>query len=110
MTKFRNQVARRYGIKAAIIAEYLWEGVAISRNLNEMWMHDKPWTRCSRKVIALTFPFLTTDEIGNAIHILLDEGVIRKGKYNDDKFDRTNWYSFTEYGHELMAGGDYDED
>ncbi len=108
MTKFRNNIARRYGIKAAIVAEYLWEGVSLSRELEEMWIFNHIWTRCSRKVMSVELPFLTTDEIGNAIHILLDNGVIRKGSYNEDKFDRTNWYSFTEFGHELM-GDDYNE-
>lgn len=42
----------------------------------------------------------------------MDKGYIKKGNYNDYKFDRTNWYTFTPYGEAMMSydGEDYAEE
>ena len=42
----------------------------------------------------------------DAVGLLKENGYIRKGCFNDNRFDHTNWYSFTEYGVRIMEVGD----
>ena len=41
---------------------------------------------------------------GTGARTLVKQDVIRKGCHNENPFDKTNWYSFTEYGEYLMRG------
>ena len=42
----------------------------------------------------------------NAVYELRKKGFIRKGCFNDDCFDHTNWYTFTDYGAKMMEEGE----
>ena len=35
--------------------------------------------------------------------VLVKGRVLTKGQFNESRFDRTNWYAFTEFGQFLMA-------
>ena len=48
-------------------------------------------------------PFLTYDEIRYALKRLDKGQELTKGRFNESRFDRTNWYAFTEFGQFLMA-------
>lgn len=102
MTYFKDNVARLYGIKAAIVAEHLWEITYENEDDSHFYRHDAIWARCSIKTMTVRFPFLTRSEIEYALNRLYTNGVIRKGKFNENRFDKTNWYSFTEYGELIM--------
>lgn len=103
MTHFKTNVARVCGMNAAIVSQYLWERL---KSKETVCRYCSVWTRASMKSMTISFPFLTERQIGYAIKTLVDHGIIRKGSYNDNRFDRTNWYSFTEYGERLMEAKD----
>ena len=103
MARFRNNVAQQCGIIPAIIAEHLWY-----LYLNEAsgdgahCYHGSYWCRCSRMSIVSTFPFLTVDMVQGAITVLKKKNLIRSGCFNENRFDHTGWYTFTEYGVNMM--------
>lgn len=41
--------------------------------------------------------------VSNALKKLVTAGIIKKCEYNDNSFDRTSSYAFTEYGKALMS-------
>ena len=41
----------------------------------------------------------------DAVNVLVGKGYIRKGCFNDNRFDHTNWYAFTDYGKKMMEAG-----
>ena len=43
------------------------------------------------------------DEIRYALKRLVKGRVLTKGRFNESRFDRTNWYAFTEFGQFIMA-------
>ena len=49
------------------------------------------------------FPFLSYNEIRYALKRLVKGRVLTKGQFNESRFDRTNWYAFTEFGQFLMT-------
>ena len=45
--------------------------------------------------------------VKDAVKVLVDNGILRKDNLNDNKFDHTNWYTFTEFGTQLMKRGEW---
>lgn len=102
MYTFRGNVAERYGLNAAVVAEYLFFA---KEKLERMEFNDFTWMRCSAKQITIDNPFLSIDMVKYAIKSLRENGVIRSKRLEKSSFDHTNWYTFTEYGMNLMEGG-----
>lgn len=103
MFTFRGNIAEKFGLNAAVVAEYLY----IERNtLEKMDLAGKTWCRCSAKKITIDNPFLTVDMARHALSILRNNGIIRSEKLSKSDYDHTNWYCFTEYGENLMNGGE----
>ena len=103
MCKFRVRIARQCGVSAAVIAEHLWylyENEACGNE--ECYYHGAFWVRKSALMMTGEFPFLSEDMVRQAIKILWENNIIRKGCFNEDKFDHTNWYTFTDYGVRVM--------
>ena len=103
MAKFRNNVAMQFGMTAAVIAEHLWylylnEGYGDEKN----FYNGSYWTRCSQTALMYEFPFLTRHMVQDALKLLRDRKMIRKGCYNESRFDKTSWWTFTDYGVKMM--------
>ena len=98
---FNVRVACACGIREAVIATLLWsllndpEEEIISR-------HGKDWVRITQRMITAQFPFMTIDMVQGSIQKLKRKGIISIGDFNEDRFNHTNWYAFSDYGYELM--------
>ena len=106
MYTFRGNIAGMFGVNAAVVAEYLYAGHS---ELEEMDFAGKTWYRCSAKRITVDNPFLTIDMVKHAVRVLRKSGIIRTRKLAKSNFDHTNWYCFTEYGENLMEGGEQND-
>ena len=51
---------------------------------------------------------MSYDEIRYALKRLIKGRVLTKGRFNESRFDRTNWYTFTEYGQFLLTESERD--
>ena len=60
------------------------------------------WTRVSQKTMTANMPHMSVKMIANAVKKLKNKGYIKVSKFNDSKFDKTNWYAFTDFGFEAM--------
>ena len=106
MTKFRNNIALHCGVNAAIIADHLWEQLETQKEKEQaLYRHEQYWCRCSHLMMTGEFPFLSLHMAKDAVKVLRKKNIIRKGCFNDNKFDHTNWYTFTDYGEKLMKEG-----
>lgn len=103
MCVFRVNVARLCGLNAAIIAEYLYQ---LYNNEAcgdpEMYRHGDFWVRKSALMMTGEFPFLSIDMVKDAVKVLKEKNIIRKGCFNENKFDHTSWYTFTDFGMKVM--------
>lgn len=95
---FDEELAVKYGVNAAILLQniYWW----IRKNAaNERNFHDGCyWTYNSRAAFVELFPYLSERQIKTAMDKLIDDGVIKTGDYNTDKWKRPTWYALTEKG------------
>jgi hypothetical protein len=98
MHHFDVEVARLYGINAAILLNNIAFWV-VKNEANEENYHDGYyWTFNSIPAFNKLFPYLTEKQIRAALNILRSEELILTGNYNDDRRDRTLWYTLSEKG------------
>lgn len=94
--QFCVELASSYGIEEAIMIHnlYFW----IRKNFaNGSNFHDgRYWTYNSSKAFSVLFPYMTESKIYRVLKSLEEKGIVVKGNYNENKYDRTCWYSFTD--------------
>lgn len=100
--RFNRNIAMICGIRAALIAQYLWEIMEY-----ENGTADDYWRKMPQKIIQTVYPFLSRHMIRDAMKELTEYRILRASERNESRFDRTRWYQFTEYGMELMSPGSY---
>ena len=100
---FDSDIAEKYGVNAAVLACFLWDCIEQKSTESPQFHEGKVWVRCSVQMMTGFFPFLSYDEIRYALKRLVKGRVLTKGRFNESRFDRTNWYAFTEFGQFLMA-------
>ena len=104
MMNFNEGVAMRYGIKEAVIAQHLWELGENIDNADAALKDSRLWVRASASAIKCALPYFSKHQIKDAIMHLRKEHILIKREMNDSRFDRTNWYAFSDYGVDLMEG------
>lgn len=91
---FDTDIAKEYGVNAAIIVQHLAFWIAKNK-ANEKYYHEgRYWTYSSTKAFAEIFDYMTVDQIRTALNKLKKAGVIVTGNFNSMKYDRTTWYAF----------------
>lgn len=101
--KFNTDIAAVCGIREAVIADFIrgWQLTSVETT----YRHKHFWVKCSQKIMTVHLPFLTEDMVQHSVRKLVDKGIIKVGVFDDDKFDHTYWYTFTDYGEELLDDG-----
>ena len=102
---FDIEIARIYGINAAIILENIGFWVKKNEANGENFYNGAHWTYNSVKAFSELFPYMSEHSIRRAIERLESCGLILTGKFNKKGFDRTSWYTLTERGKDLLQYG-----
>lgn len=97
---FDTDIARKCGVNAATVASFLWERIYSEDDYKTEYGVE--WTRVSQKTMTANMPHMSVKMIANAVKKLKSKGYIKVSKFNDSKFDKTNWYAFTDFGFEAM--------
>lgn len=59
--------------------------------------HDgRHWTYNSMEAFSRLFPFWTAKQVRRILSSLVEQGVIVTGNYNENRFDKTAWYAFSD--------------
>ena len=104
MCLLQENVAVCYGVNAAIVAQFLWDSLNFRHDNKRLRMFNgDKWCRCSILMITAYYPFLTYSMVKTALHLLIRKSVLKKGCFNENRFDKTNWYTFTEFGRYMMS-------
>ena len=99
--RFEARAAEVVGVNAAIILHNLAYWCNHNRHNGRHLHNGAYWTYNSNKAFREQFPYLGRDAIEAAIRKLEDGGYVVIGNYNDDRRDRTRWFSVTEAGFAL---------
>lgn len=99
---FDVDIAKRYGIPAAILLKNIYFWIEKNRANEKNFFDGLFWTYNSKKAFAELFPYLTERQIDYALQKLIDDGVIITGNYNKAPYDRTLWYAITKKGCSIL--------
>ena len=95
---FDVRVAKELGINSAVLLANMiyW----IEKNeANETNYHEgKYWTYNSIKAYGEIFPYLSERQIRYALDKLEEENIVITGNFNKVGFDKTKWYTLSDYG------------
>lgn len=107
---FNVGLAKEYGIEESILIHnlYYW----INNNVaNKKHFHDERyWTYNTADAFAQLFPYMNSSKIYRVLKSLEDKNIIIKWNFNEDKHDRTNWYSFTNDALAILKENGYEID
>lgn len=93
---FDTFLATKYGVNEAILLNNFIFWIA-KNEANRIHFHDgRYWTYNSVRAFAELFPFWSEKQIRTTIASLERQGVLLKGNYNEQKYDRSLWYSFSD--------------
>lgn len=90
---FDPLVATQVGINAAVIYQNLLFWIEKNEANDHNLKDGRYWTYNSIAAFAKLFPYFTEKQIRTAIDKLLNAGLILKGNYSQDRYDRTAWYA-----------------
>lgn len=94
--QFNVELATKVGVEKAVIIHnmYFW----INHNAkNKKNVYDgSAWTYNSSSAFGKLFPYLKDRTISRYLLELEKDGYLKTGNYNDNTFDKTKWYSFTD--------------
>ena len=86
-------IAKTLGINCAIVFNHIVYWLRVNAHKSSNIRDGKIWMYETQQDIAECLDYLTVDEVKKAIIKLLRAGILIKGNYNKNPFDRTNWYT-----------------
>lgn len=95
---FEVKLAVKYGLNEAIIYQYIQNEILFAMASKHIaTYHDGIyWARASLDYMANDMPYFSKRTIRRTLDSLIEKGVLIKGNFNDNPFDRTCWYAFKE--------------
>ena len=96
--RFQVELAMEYGVEEAILIENFVHWIQKNKANNKHYHDGRYWTYNSARAFAEQFPYMTESKVKRVVAKLVEMGVIAKGNYNENQYDRTCWYAFTDKG------------
>ncbi|HWS43325.1 MAG TPA: hypothetical protein VN421_09610 [Pseudoflavonifractor sp.] len=93
---FNVDAAQRYGVDEAIFLHSLSFWLEKNRANRKHFHEGRYWTYNTQDAFVEMFPFWSRRQIGRIIGSCETQGAILSGNFNEDKSDRTKWYSMTD--------------
>ena len=93
---FDIKMAQIYGLEESILIDNLLFWIAKNKANSKHFYNGKYWTYNSTKAFSELFPYWNEKKISRIIASLVEQNVIEKGCFNQNSYDRTTWFSFTE--------------
>ena len=90
---FDVELAQKYGCNEAIILTNILYWLQKNYENNKHIYDGRVWTYNSRKAFSGLFPYWSDKQIYRILQSLVEQGAVQTGNYNEDKRDRTLWYS-----------------
>lgn len=90
---FDPLIATQVGLNAAVIYQNLLFWIEKNEANDHNLKDGRYWTYNSIAAFAKLFPYFTEKQIRTALDKLLNAGLILKGNYSKDRYDRTAWYA-----------------
>ena len=104
---FNIDIASDFGIEEAIVLHSIFFWLSKNASNNKHFYDGLYWLYNSKKAFVELFPYMNETKIFRVLKKLEEEGIIEKGNYSKDKWDKTNWYALTKKGIDYMVRKGY---
>ena len=94
---FNTEIAKEVGVNAAVILENIAHWVFRNQVSNKNHFDGHYWTYNSNAAMAELFPYMNARQVRYALDALRKAGLILTGNYNKNRYDRTLWYTVSDY-------------
>jgi hypothetical protein len=94
--QFDIEIAKKYGVDSAVMIQNLAFWIKTNASNGKNFKDGRFWTYNSVKAYEKLFPFWSYKTIRRIIENLLKDGVLIAGNFNENTYDRTNWYSLSD--------------
>ena len=94
---FNTEIAKEVGVNAAVILENIAHWVFRNQVSNKNHFNGHYWTYNSNAAMAELFPYMNARQVRYALDALRKAGLILTGNYNKNRYDRTLWYTVSDY-------------
>ena len=92
---FRPELARRYGVDAAIFLHNIFYWIKHNRDNEKHCYEGRYWTYNTMAALCATHPYWSRRQLERIIANCKKEGLLLTGCFNQDPRDRTSWYSLS---------------
>ena len=99
---FDVELAKQYGMVEAVLLDHFEYWIELNRANGKNYFEGRYWTFNSMKAFAEIFPYLSEKKIRNALKNLQDAGLIMTGNFNKSAYDRTLWYTFSDFAESIL--------
>lgn len=97
-------IAYHLGLNAAVVFNHIVYWIRFNALKHEnSYIDGKYWMYETQEAISNSLGYLTLEQVKKAVVDLVDHGLLIKGNYNKNKFDRTAWY--TVHSQEIITIG-----
>lgn len=96
---FDVELAKMFGIEEAVFIDKFVGWIQHNRVNNKNYHDGRTWTFNSAKAFTDIFPYMSESKIKRVVSRLVEIGVLLKGNYNENQYDRTSWYAFSDEGY-----------
>lgn len=93
---FNVEIAQKLGVNEAIIIRNFQHWLGKNKANNANFYDGRYWTYNSIGAFCKIFPFWTEHQIRNILKKLTIDGILIKGNFNKNPYDKTIWYSIDE--------------
>lgn len=102
---FNTKIAKEYGIEEAIILQHLYFWIEKNKANKKHFHNGRYWTYNSSSAIHEIFDYIPSSTISRKLKNLETKGLILIDNFNDNKYDRTQWFALTDFAEELLDNG-----
>ena len=100
---FDVEIAREYGVPAAVILHHLYFWIVKSKADGRNFKNGRYWTYSSINAMLKIFPYYSKNTISRTMEKLEEDGLIITGVFNEIGYDRTKWYALTDLGESICS-------
>ena len=105
---FDGEAAEKYGVDEAILLYHIAYWVYINEAMEKNFLNGRYWTYNSGKAFERLFPYWKDRQIRNKLQHMVDEGLILKGTFGDNRYDHTCWYTLSDKGKSICQNWTFD--
>ncbi len=103
---FSVEIASKYDVHQALLLQHFSFWYLKNKADDVNFFSSDYWVRMKLEKLVEYFPYLTERQLSYTLKKLVEGGLLKSEKFNEKRYDRTNWYTFTKKGKKMLKIGE----